>query len=228
MKEIFDSQYLNKKAEPLVTRETAFKNYEPISGDSDLIEHSYEDNGGIIEFEKGETKISFQYSKEKENVGVMNRLSIQNKESHFDTDEIFVDGKWKLLFATDKRKEEESSLIDLDRQRIFITEDPMTVSGLISFLHEVGHYADYKTNKENYLKAHNSFRKFVFDFINNPDEEDGERVLKKERDAWAFALKTGKPFFKDLNINPDGLNWEIHSSCLRSYSNYLRKKLDKK
>ncbi len=109
---------------------------------------------------------------------------------------------------------------DVHGMRCYVTEDVASVNGLLYMLHEIGHCVDYEqteNKKEWRIKS-------VKDFIRN--EKDMEYLLRRERGAWAYALKKIKPLIKDRIISKEDVMLRVNDS-IYSYHKYLGDKIKK-
>lgn len=209
-----------------------------------------EDN---VNIEKGDTSISFSYRladiEEKldllipsmhlskgvirgiinviNNIRIIENFKIENKNGDkFNVYDV-VGNDYKIITFANKKTG--TSFIDDEGRIIALGEDLTTTKGILNFLHEVGHYQDFKElSVEEMAKIHDSrkrvrFRKKTKKVI----EGDLEIMLRTERNAWAHALKNIKPFVNDLNIDIDDINKYSHGYCLQSYSDLIRRSFNK-
>lgn len=88
-------------------------------------------------------------------------------------------------------------------------------------LHEVGHAVDKVANP--YL--YDNLARVMWQ-LERGDPVAQSIVLMKERNAWAFALNTMRPFLSSdpkSAFNSVGIKKFIHRACLQTYSNEIRK-----
>lgn len=183
MKEKFESEYLNKKLEPI--SEVKEPETVKLSEYKEFGEHSYDTEKGRFEFTLGDTKILLEYStpdldKLLDDKAFFSGLVKSGNVRLFDnfagkmaeiTNNIRVidkfslengDGKYdigeifkdgKIFFNYMGNPEFNSSVIHLRVANLFLVADPLTPDGLVILSHEIGHYKDYQ-NKDNENSAY--------------------------------------------------------------------------
>ncbi|MDD4902071.1 MAG: hypothetical protein PHE24_02960 [Patescibacteria group bacterium] len=105
-------------------------------------------------------------------------------------------------------------------QLCIVRGDITTVDGLLGLLHEIGHCVDYEQTKN----KRNWRMKVLADNARN--EEDMEFVLRRERGAWAYALKKIKPLIRDQIISQEDVMLCVNDSVY-SYHEFLGDKIKK-
>lgn len=85
-----------------------------------------------------------------------------------------------------------------------------TPLGLIALFHELGHLKHRQAKPDEFDKILKSLE------MANRDGEIEANILEMERDAWAFAIATLKPFLKDLGISTEEIIG-YKDSATRSY-----------
>ncbi|MCX6793204.1 MAG: hypothetical protein NTY12_04215 [Candidatus Falkowbacteria bacterium] len=243
MKEIFNSPYLNSKLE----KDNEEESYPMISGyyRFGTTDYDYKKPEDSFKAQLGTTSIALDYSRPIfyktqaeaiqdykdlplddilnifKNGRKLDNFVIENEVGRFDLNEAFPEGK--VLFNIEIGKGQ--SYIDIYNKVIILGEDPWTPEGLVTLLHEVGHYKDYLRSNPSERHAKKTARNSIDE--GKDIEFNSELLLRKERDAWAYALKDLDPFREDLDIYLDELQEEIHGSCLKSYSDIIKEKLNK-
>lgn len=246
MKEKIESQYLKYKLEPKIDEVIEIKD-SPAYQLDDFMDHAYDKKKGSFEVQLENTKLFLQYS----NVGFFEKRKLQDKMSQeimehinelsfyaFDSvrslDNLVLDNgqdkldfkhlfPGKIYFNFKHPFNKTPSFIFGDNDSIVLTDDPLTPAGIMSLLHEVGHYQDETRPEEESIKSAGTF----FANSNIYPEGSSEKILRTERSAWAFALRNLKPFYNDLGLTNEIINKEIHDYALRSYSNNVRSKIEK-
>ncbi len=247
MKETIQNSYLDKKLEPEKSEGRGAFEYRY----SELGKHSYKEDRGTYEFKLGNTELSFSYSKVKESevaedpelqkllnkfyitlnsVRAVDRFILSNGEAIFDLKSIMNEERGGKVFFHLKEGIVGNDYFDEDSNNILLESDPLTQGGVVGLLHELGHYNDFiSISKDEFRKRKKSLRRMELDdtsiYNDDPEFEDGEAVLKMERDAWAFALKTLKPFAADLHMKLENIQQFVHNKCLGEYSEHIRAKL---
>ncbi|MDO8452440.1 MAG: hypothetical protein Q7S79_01675 [bacterium] len=114
-----------------------------------------------------------------------------------------------------------------DDKEILVNGPLDCLNDIVTLLHEVGHFKDSKYTTEEGRIKHGvaKFGILLGSEYQTADAWDGVHVLKNERNAWAFALKTLKPFMKPKNAPLTGMNVRglIHGEALSTYSEGVKK-----
>lgn len=198
---------------------------------------------GDIQGKIGQLEISLDYIKDnnkipKLNIRKLEKLILKNNESELDILSL-LSSDYSTYITTNLDKEDNSfESVHRPRERkIFINTPLLSVDGIMSLLHEIGHNNrdQYQTFSEQ-NKDENSLLRFKLSGIvekilagmtlRGPNIKDASRVLRDERDAWSFALLKIRPFMKDLNIDIDDMENIIHHDALYSYSWLIKDEVD--
>lgn len=121
--------------------------------------------------------------------------------------------------------------LDGDHASILIENNITSPSTLLAMFHEVGHYKR-SLNKDlyKYLTFARTLNKKLLtkEDISDPDlnEKIAEMVLREERGAWAYVLKTIKPLIRSGFFNKEEVLSFIHERSLQTYSNFFRSFID--
>lgn len=91
---------------------------------------------------------------------------------------------------------------------VTIEGNPFDLSTILSFLHEIGHRDDDKGEISTARRRLN--RGYYL------NQQEASQILLEERNAWAFALKTLRPFITDKNRCY--IRDYVHKYALKSYS----------
>lgn len=114
---------------------------------------------------------------------------------------------------------------------VFLEEDPLSRKGLLTLFHELGHFNDHATHSqeelEGYEEAHKRANYLSFKFLSSRrlTKEQAALMLKAERNAWAFCLKTLQPFAEDLDLDLNNSLETIHAHSLQSYADMFRSEI---
>jgi len=99
----------------------------------------------------------------------------------------------------------------LGKKVIFLSGNPSNLSTLLTLFHELGHEQTRDKNSEEMVGYHRG----------RPiSKDEGRAVLEEERDAWAFALQTLRPYIRKESY--EEVNKFIHDYALTNHSNHLR------
>ena len=230
---------------------------------SDLLEHdsSYKNESGSYESTIGNASISFEYVKPKlltlikdrvhsgdngeiikknyqdtffgvyTDIREIKNLKIQNSESTFDLKKIFGNDNIKVYFNLSLAR---GSGFDETAGIIWLSENPLTRGGLLTLLHEVGHYINSKqSNKAERAKVIRAYEKIKFarkaGGVNllSPDQEDGEIVLQEEEKAWWNAIQFIKLLAEDLKIDINQVIKDGRLKCIQNYKDFIGDILEK-
>ncbi len=116
----------------------------------------------------------------------------------------------------------DNAYADTEREVIIVPYDMRSPASVLICLHEIGHIKDYQHQKDDYSKE--QWRTTYKNFTNQPNKWADR--LKQERNAWAFALRTYKPFIQDATtIIGNDIVINFAHNCLRSYSDDIKKKM---
>jgi len=194
---------------------------------------------GSINGNIGQLEINLDYVKDDNKIANSNirkiiKFILKNKESTIDV--VGMLPKDYSVYVTTNINKEDNSFESVNRpieRKIFINVPLLSVDGIMSLLHEIGHEKRDQTQTvlENF-KDDNSRKRISTSGIverilaglsfRKPNIKDASRVLRDERDAWSFALQKIKPFMKDLNIDIKDIENIIHHNALYSYSWLIR------
>jgi hypothetical protein len=121
-------------------------------------------------------------------------------------------------------KEQKQSSANPEARYIIIRGDISTPATILALLHETGHCKEYEESDE--------FEKRTFDRYHKELRIGGSlsaetlaKVLKRERDAWAYALRKIRPIL-GKTIPKDNVLTYIHGYALLSYSEEIRRKIE--
>lgn len=198
---------------------------------SRLVRASGITNDDLLDFEHLKKKLGLVI----DNIRCVDELILENQDSKYDVNEFFYDGK---IFFNINTNSEVSSCINLENKQIFLSEDPLTLEGIVTLFHELGHYKD-STRIESPTRPSHTGKMLIAQTFKETalNAKDGElkgkvwemgaqNLLQLERDAWAIALKDLKPFVEDLNLKRSNLRNYLHSKCLQSYSELIRRVME--
>ncbi len=97
-------------------------------------------------------------------------------------------------------------------QEIYILGDIASTRSLIILLHEIGHLFDDKHLSELHTPTG----------VQEKNNADLAETIRQERVATAFAFKVLKPFFKDVTLKRDVMNYLKHYALARYYKTELQ------
>lgn len=131
---------------------------------------------------------------------------------------------YKIIFMTHNKKPSLGGLIDVKFKTIYIWGDFTNLENIISLLHEIGHSVDFEnlnqSDKNNFIDAYE--KKLYY----KPTKKGLEEVLRRERNAWAFAVKKIKPMLSEDSITKEDIMNFIHNEALSNYSGIIRKQIE--
>jgi len=131
-----------------------------------------------------------------------------------------IPSDFRVLFAPNSG-EKWSDFVNLKEKMIVLNGDIATPLTLLALLHEAGHiHAAPKKENDNFSPEPNQNRKTI-------NAMDVAKKLLNERDAWAYALRTIKPFLdqekrKSFFIVKEDVLTFAKSECLRSYNDWAQ------
>ncbi|HEY4715469.1 MAG TPA: hypothetical protein VIH31_03105 [Candidatus Paceibacterota bacterium] len=157
--------------------------------------------------------------------------SLKNSQDKIDLFNLLPAG-YKVYFSS--TGDQLISAVDLKNGILLINEFKINPKTILTIFHETGHVLKYgKMNDQNqrdFLKANRDFKMSSDLYGSNAfklTKDDLSVVLKSERDAWAFTLKTLKPFFKDMEIEMQDLKAFVHDFALQTYSEEIHNIIEK-
>lgn len=207
-----------------------------------LFYHEYLESGNI-QGKIGQLEINLDYTKNdhkitNQNIRKLESLILKNKESQLDILSLLSpDYSTYITTNLDKIDNSFESVHRPNERKIFINSPLLSVDGIMTLLHEIGHnHRDQHQSVLEQNKDENSLLRFKVSGIiekilagiifRGPNIKDASRVLRDERDAWSFALQKIKPFMKDLNVDINDMENIIHHYALYSYSLLIRDDVD--
>jgi hypothetical protein len=131
-----------------------------------------------------------------------------------------IPGNFRVLFAPNSR-EKWSDFANLTEKTIVLNGDVAAPSTLLALLHEAGHvHASPKEGADSFAPEPNQDRRTV-------NAVDVAKKLLNERDAWAYALRTIKPFLdqekgEQFSITKDDALVFAKGECLKSYNDWAQ------
>lgn len=202
---------------------------------------------GNIQGKIGQLEINLDYIKDDRkisnpNIRKLESLILKNNESELNVLDL-LSPNYSTYINTNIDKEDNSfESIHRPRERkIYINTPLLSVDGIISLLHEIGHNnRDQHQSFSEQNKDENSLLRFKVSGIiekilagmalglRSPNIKDASLILRDERDAWSFALQKIRPFMKDLNIDIEDIENIIHHHALYSYSWMIKDSVDLK
>jgi hypothetical protein len=229
----FESDYLNRivstvkksegeqerKMKEKVIAEVNYKDRGQIHEENEKIvfDLGYEDSGFAVHPEEDDG--SLVPLKKEINWLKLNNYSIKSKQSGVSIDLLSeLPADYEVFF--DPCPWYPNGEADVQGMLCYVTEDVASVNGLLCMLHEIGHCVDYEqaeNRKEWRVKS-------IKDFVKN--EKDMEYLLRRERGAWAYALKKIKPLIKDGIISKEDVMLRVNDSVY-SYHKFLGDKIKK-
>lgn len=164
-----------------------------------------------------------------ENIRKIDNFEIRNSDKYFSSNKINEKGGPHIYFNVPL---ESGSTLSRKANTIFLEEDPLSRKGLVVLFHEFGHYSSpIATSKEDMEHYFQSLKKLEYSISLLPSrrftKDNAARILEEERRAWAFGLKTLRPFENDLDLDLNNTIETVHGFCLQSYSDAFREKLKK-
>lgn len=244
--------YLRKKIESSRSEEEKGRYTKEDLGHGDLFDHDefYSESVGVFQETLGKTEVLFSYSKPtkqeilqslykdneaKESIPTLvlddirrvDRLDMKNDNAHFSlpSSKRF----WPAIYFNVQLVE--GSGFSHSANSVFLEEDPLSRKGLLILFHELGHFERStirsKTEQEEYEAALRKSKSLIMSMLpfGKLTEKQAGVILKEERDAWAFALRTLRPFEQDLDLNLNKALDTIHIHSLQSYSDEIRDEL---
>ena len=107
---------------------------------------------------------------------------------------------------------------------IIIRGDISTPATILGLLHEIGHCKEYEESDEFEKRTFDRYHK-ALRIGGSLSAETLAKVLKRERDAWAYALRKIRPILGKTITKDDVLTY-IHGYALLSYSETIRRKIE--
>lgn len=161
------------------------------------------------------------------NIRKIETYDLKNESSHFSVSNLKTDDPVTIYFNVPLAS---GSGFSRMANTIFLEQDPLSRKGLMVLMHELGHFMSKGIVSEDDAKNYyQSLKKLDYLFGLLPsrrlNQSDASRILKEERDAWAFSLKNLRPFEKDLDLDLDNSLETIHAHCLQTYSDHFRERI---
>ncbi|MBP6856403.1 MAG: hypothetical protein KBC42_01215 [Candidatus Pacebacteria bacterium] len=200
-----------------------------------LFEYDSYMESGSIKGKIGQSEIDLDYTQDDRkisnpNIRKLERFILKNDKTKLDVLGL-LSSDYSTYITTNIDKEDTSfGSVNRPRERkIYVNTPLLSVDGIMSLLHEIGHNnRDKQQSISEQNKDENSLLRFKVSGIvekilagmslRGPNIKDASRVLRDERDSWSFALQKIRPFMKDLNINIEDMENIIHHDALYSYS----------
>lgn len=177
---------------------------------------------------------------ENESWKILNNLVFWRKDRHapsLELTDIIPEG-YKVLFKSPtgqqvgEPEQDTRCFVDVEHKMYHIKGDLATPAALLNLLHEVGHSYDYEQQASSikpseFDDAHGVLKEGGFLLT----EEAMATVLRRERNAWAYALKKIRPFLdrdassSEYSITTSEVRDYIMDYCLRTYGEGIREKL---
>lgn len=139
-------------------------------------------------------------------------ISQQNGEGKVMLREILPDDA-TILF--DPAREIDESTVS--GKTIILHGDPASPGGIVTLLHEVGHFINDDESNQALLSSHRSLNKEHDDF----SSEEAATIIKSERDAWAFALRKLRPLITKDGVFTKEKFFAFMRYCLNGYSTVI-------
>lgn len=98
---------------------------------------------------------------------------------------------------------------------ILVSGDITKIRTIINILHEMGHQLIFESDNPDARERYN--------VRENITEREGAKILENERNAWAFAIKSIKPFLDKESL--DCVLEYCHKYALQGYSDGIRKQI---
>ena len=149
-------------------------------------------------------------------------------EDKLDTTEILPDG-WKVIFRPSSGYLGGAGTDD-ETKTILVDQDITKPVAILQLSHEAGHAQIMESMTDEERNFVLDTRKEFKEAGREQQEIEGDkidRVIKDERDAWAFALRTIKPLIKSGILSLNDVRNFIHDIALKSYSNDVRSLIEK-
>jgi hypothetical protein len=141
---------------------------------------------------------------------------------------VFFDIKQELpgyiIFFHITDEEQRQSSANPKAKYIIIRGDISKPATILGLLHEIGHCKEYEGLDEFGKKTFHSYHK-ALRIGGSLSAETLAKVLKRERDAWAYALRKIRPILGKTITKDDVLTY-IHGYALLSYSEAIRRKIE--
>lgn len=153
----------------------------------------------------------------------ISNLSLQNSKATLNMSEALPKGTSVYVNPFVKTYESNEGMFDPDGKRIIIEGDPTMLATVAFIEHEGGHRVNIeRADDPNYLASLETARLDTYLPLMYIEDQNAARVLKDERDAWAFALKQLKPFIGN-GIDKEALYDLIHGGkCLKTYEDRIK------
>ena len=121
-------------------------------------------------------------------------------------------------------EEQKQSSANPEAKYIIIRGDISTPATILGLLHEIGHCKEYEESDEFEKRTFDRYHK-ALRIGGSLSAETLAKVLKRERDAWAYALRKIRPILGRTITKDDVLTY-IHGYALLSYSEAIRRKIE--
>lgn len=153
----------------------------------------------------------------------ISNVSLQNSKAIFKMSEALPEGTSVYVNPFIKTYESNEGMLGPDGKTIIVEGDPTMLAVVAFAAHEGGHSVNIeKAHDPNYLASLETARLDTYFPIMYIEDQNAARVLKDERNAWAFVLNKLKPFVGN-GIDKEALYNLIHSGrCLKTYEDRLR------
>lgn len=157
---------------------------------------------------------------------ILEGLSLINKKNGgtLDLREILPPG-YRVIFIP-KGNAPLGGNADVESKTIYVWGDLTKPKNVLNLLHEIGHGFDYErlteSDKKDFLGA---YKAYGGEGGRNPDKKTLEKVLRSERNAWAFALKKIKPLFDNSSVKKKDILSFIHNNALSNHSAVIRQRI---
>lgn len=93
--------------------------------------------------------------------------------------------------------------------------EPKSAAGILIMLHEIGHRKDPSMNNNTIFTQNNS----------KEEKPSDNKIITKERYAWAYSLNKLRPYIKGFNMKEDDIDILIHKFALGNYSATINKNI---
>ena len=152
------------------------------------------------------------------NLRKIDNFTLQNSTNRYSIKDI-LPPDWEVYFLNKKSREFVSGL-DFKKKNIILNENPLEVEGILSLVHEMGHYEEYEILSEEEKKERTDARRRD-GFFGIVHQKDKDLIIKEERNAWAYGLNHLRHFKKDLDISSEEIEKKVHNDCLQHYEDNI-------
>lgn len=114
-------------------------------------------------------------------------------------------------------------MIQMENEEAFVFfQSPVSKGGLLTLAHELGHMADFTNRSPGEAHMIEMISEELSKGNTTLTDKQLALLMEAERNAWAYANKTIKPFMEDIELTPEEHEAFKHDACLGSYARSMK------